>query len=370
MFLQDAVSLVDAPRRTADGYLVAEARVARTGIQEYSGRELGRPDLGTVRVYRSPDEVFHVDAMTSYAFRPLTLEHPAKLVDAESWRKVAVGQTDGNVVRDGEFVRVPMVMMDAETIRAWEKGKRELSMGYTAEIVFGDGVTPDGQKYDAVQTGLRMNHLALVDRARGGAALRIGDGTTTPTEKPPMSDTNRTVMVDGLSVSTNDSGAQAIGKLIADRDARDATIASERTAHAAALAVKDADLAKRDAEIDALKAKVLTDAAIDQRVKERSDLIANARLVHDADYTGKSDADIRKAAVTAKLGDAAIAGKPEAYVAARFDILVEDAAKDPVRRTMAGAPTTRTPVGDNGWSASVAELNAGSQFGKTSGVNA
>jgi hypothetical protein len=41
-----------------------------------------------------------------------------------------------------------------------------------------------------------------------------------------------------------------------------------------------------------------------------------------------------------------------------------------VRRTMACAPTTRTPVGDNGWSASVAELNAGSQFGKTSGVNA
>ena len=265
MFLHDAVTLVDAPRRTADGYLVASARVARTGVQEYAGRELGRPDLGKVRVYRSPDEVFHVDAMTSYAFRPLTLEHPAKLVDAESWRKVAVGQTDGNVVRDGEFVRVPMVMMDGDTIRAWEKGKRELSMGYTAEIVFGDGVTPAGEQYDAIQTGLRMNHLALVDRARGGAALKFGDDNQPPTEKPPMSDNTRTVMVDGLSVPTNDAGAQAIGKLLADRAERDTKLATQATAHADALAAKDKDLARKDAELDALKAKVLTDAAIDQR---------------------------------------------------------------------------------------------------------
>ena len=33
--------------------------------------------------------------------------------------------------------------------------------------------------------------------------------------------------------------------------------------------------------------------------------------------------------VVAKLGDAAVAGKADAYIDARFEILVEDAAKDP-----------------------------------------
>ena len=39
--------------------------------------------------------------------------------------------------------------------------------------------------------------------------------------------------------------------------------------------------------------------------------------------------------MVAKLGDAAVAGKSDAYVDARFDILVEDAAKtDPVREAL------------------------------------
>ena len=45
-------------RRTSDGYLVAMGKAARTGIQIYSGSEVGRPDLAQVRVYRPADEVF------------------------------------------------------------------------------------------------------------------------------------------------------------------------------------------------------------------------------------------------------------------------------------------------------------------------
>jgi hypothetical protein len=37
---------------------------------------------------------------------------------------------------------------------------------------------------------------------------------------------------------------------------------------------------------------------------------------------------IRKAAVTAALGDAAVKDKADAYIDARFDILVEDAVKN------------------------------------------
>lgn len=371
MFLTDTVS-VGKVRRTGDGYLVADAKVARTGIQQYLGSELGRPDMPIVRVYRPEAEVFSTDAMRSYAHRPVTIEHPAKMVDASTWKAVAAGQTGEDVVRDGECVRVPLVLMDAAAIKAYEDGKRELSMGYTAEIVFRDGTTPDGQPYDAVQTQLRMNHLALVDRARGGPELRIGDGrapgatdrgaNNPPTEKSTMSDTNtRTVMVDGLSVVTTDAGAQAIAKLQGQlQDANTARTQLQAT-HDAAIAAKDTQIATLEAERDDLRAKVLSDADLDKRVNERADLVATAKAIHDADYAGKSDADIRKAVVVAKLGDAAIAGKSQAYIDARFDILAEGAKKDPVASALRDGATNRTTVADNGYAESVAAFNRTTQ---------
>lgn len=369
MFLTDRVS-VSAPRRTGDGYLVADAKVARTGVQQYLGSELGRPDMPIVRLYRPPEEVFATDAMHSYAYRPVTVEHPAQMVDASTWKSVSAGQTGAEVVRDGEFVRVPLVLMDAAAIKAYESGKRELSMGYSAEIVFRDGVSPDGEAYDAVQTNLRMNHLALVDRARGGNQLRIGDGRAPGAqdrgapnpqpEKSNMSNTNtRTVLVDGLSVETTDAGAQAIAKLQQQvQDSRGALEAAN-TAHTAAIAAKDAEIAKRDATIDDLKGKVLTDAALDERVQARGDLVATAKAIHDADYRGKSDAEVRKAAVIGKLGDAAVAGKADAYIEARFDILADSVktSADPVARALRDGAGHRTTVQDNGYSASVAGLD-------------
>ena len=107
--------------------------------------------------------------------------------------------------------------------------------------------------------------------------------------------------------------------------------------HAKAIAAKDADIAKLQAQIDDLKAKVLTDADIDARVQQRADLIATAqKIVGNAiDHKGKSDADIRKAVVIAKLGEEAVKDKAPAYIDARFDILAEDAVKgDPIRAAM------------------------------------
>jgi len=358
MILHDTVTVAGKPRRTKDGYLVADARVARTGIQQYLGSELGKPELPIVRVYRPEESVFHADAMLSYAYRPMTNDHPAEPVTADNWRDVAVGQTGGEVARDGDFVRVPLVLMDATAIADYEAGKRELSMGYEAEIVFQDGVTPDGQQYDAIQTRMRMNHLALVDRARGGDALRIGDeqrqSRREPNRETPMADTKtRTILVDGLQVETTDAGAQAIEKLQGQVQDANKRLSDAEQSHAKALADKDAEIAKLQAERDDLKAKQLSDADIDARVKARADLIADAKRIADADYSGKSDADIRRAAVVAKLGDAAIKDKPDAYIAARFDILLEDASKDPVRSAMRGVTTVK----DNGQAAYEARLS-------------
>lgn len=325
-------------RTTSDGYLVGEAKVARTGIQEYLADELGLTDRAgdeIIRVYRPEGEVFSKDSLASYAFRPVTIDHPPVMVDAENWKKYSRGQIGADVVRDGECVRVPMVLMDMAAIEDWKNGKRELSMGYSAEIVMQAGVTDSGEAYDAIQKNLRMNHLALVSRARGGSQLKLGDNLNEDTTMAL-----KTIIVDGLSVETTDAGELAIKNLQGKLADAATALSTANTAHQTALADKDKELAKKDAELDTLKGKVLSDADLDAAVKVRADLIATAKTIADKDYTGKAPIDIKKLAVTAKLGDAAIEGKSDDYVAARFDILAEDAAKDPVRKMHQERTTT------------------------------
>ena len=150
----------------------------------------------------------------------------------------------------------------------------------------------------------------------------------------------RTVLIDGLSVVTTDAGAQALEKL-------QGQITDAQTALAdmtAAIDVKDAELAAKDAKIAEMANATLSDADLDAKVAARADLIGKAKAIaKDVATSGLSDADIRKAAVVAVLGDAALTGKSDAYVDARFDILSEDAAKgDPVADALKTGVTVAT----------------------------
>lgn len=335
-------------RKTDDGHVV-QARVARGGnVQDYLGSELGS-DKPVVRVYRPADAVFARDAIATYARKPITIGHPAGGVTDETWKDLAVGEIDRDVMRDGEFVSVPLLFRDADAVALMQDaaGPKELSMGYEAKIEMRDGVTPDGQPFDAIMSDFRMNHVAVVPRARGGAELRIGDGASASWGASPiitdgkdtiMADANqtRTVLIDGLSVVTTDAGAQALEKLQGQIADGKTALADAEARHAEEIKAKDKEIAKANADKDAAEAKVLSDADIDKRVADRADLIAKAAsIAADVKTAGLSDAAIRKAVVVAKLGDA-MADKSDAYIDARFDILAEDADKaDPVAKALA-----------------------------------
>lgn len=332
---------ISGVRRTENGYLVADAKVARTGIQVYSGAELGIPDRETIRVFRPEDEVFNRDALNTFAHRPVTLDHPSQPVTSVNWRDLAVGQTGGDVVRDGEYVRVPLVLMDADAISRVEGGTRELSMGYSANLELKDGTSPSGEAYDAVMTGMRMNHVAVVAKARGGSELKIGD-----TSQGDLSMNLRKVVVDGFSIDMTEQGEQAVKKLqqqVADAATNAAKMVTD---HQSELAKRDVQLAAKDVEIADLKKKVLSDSDLDKLVADRSSLIATAKaLAPNLDPIGKSSADIKRAVVAARLGDAAIAGKGDAYIDAAFDLVASQATQsDPVLQAM--AQTTTATVGD------------------------
>ncbi|WP_019564369.1 DUF2213 domain-containing protein [Agrobacterium sp. 10MFCol1.1] len=335
MQFTDAVT-VSGTRRTADGYLIADAKSVRTGIQLYSGDEVGKPEMQVVRVYRPAEEVFSRDSLQSFSHAPVTMGHPDEPVTADNWKELSVGEVSTAAKPNGVWVELPLILKDTAAIKGVETDTRELSAGYTCELVWGDGVTPDGQQFNATQTNIKINHLAIVDRARAGSQARIGDGASwgaapfIPDHNPKKETimTLKTVTVDGIPVEVTDQGAVVISTLqtrLADANAK---AEKAEAAHTAALAAKDAELAKKDAELDAIKGKVLSDADLDKRVQERADLITAAKAIaKDVKTEGLSDAAIRKAVVVAKIGDAAIAGKSEAYIDARFDHLVEEAAK-------------------------------------------
>ena len=54
--------VLDAPRRTSDGYLAVRAKAARVGTYDYLAAEVGAPDTfkptDVVKVYRDANEVF------------------------------------------------------------------------------------------------------------------------------------------------------------------------------------------------------------------------------------------------------------------------------------------------------------------------
>lgn len=324
--LFDRAQIAGTARITKDGYFVADALVARAdNIQDYRAAELELTDRDPneiVRVFRPASEVFHRDALASLAHRPITIKHPSTPVQSTNWKQLAVGDVGDEIVRDGEFVRVPIKIMDAGGIERVQSDHPEFSLGYTAEMV-ADAGEHNGQPYDFVAKNFRYNHLAAVPVARGGSSLRIIDERTTPPEKPKM----KITIGDAKDVDLSDGAAVAlaVGALntsLADAQTKVGTLTADLATATTSIQAKDGEIAAlnaklADAEVTPAKLQALADA--------RADVIGKAKAIAPNIVTdGKTDAEIRKEAVTAKLGDAA-KDMADAAIEGAFTVLTKDA---------------------------------------------
>jgi hypothetical protein len=310
--------------RNGAGAVRVPATIARTGTQKYVQAD------GSVLVeYRPADEVFAEDSLATLGSVPVTLRHPDRGVSPENATAVQVGHVsdappEARVRVDGstdEWLRAQLVVADGTVQNAIEGGKAGgISCGYSCELDFTPGITPDGTKYDAIQRKIRFNHVAILTsdqqpRAGGEAKLRL-DSQGNPMKK---------IVIDGVELEYG--SAEHFAHVAA--------------AHQKALNAEKARADKAEAERDALQAKVdaektRADAAeqatsqdrIDAAVEARMALFARAARLLPADYEtkGKSDAQVRADAVTAKLGAEKVAGKSAAYLDAMFDILADGAA--------------------------------------------
>ncbi|MFC0227414.1 DUF2213 domain-containing protein [Serratia aquatilis] len=318
---------------TENGYLRVPGRVARCGVQQYLASELGLKDRAPnsiVNVYRPPEEVFSPASLASYDNSDVTEEHPDDLVDSTTFKQVSVGHAISPGQRDEEdenFVVVDLLIKAQEAIDSINRGKAELSAGYTAEYVNRPGIAPDGTPYEFVQTNITINHIALCDQARAGHLARLFDTKTT--ENPPMP---KVTLDSGVKVEVADEAAQTLIQTTIDslrkrvKDAEEEAKKAEEEKEAA-----EAKADAKDEEIEELKEKTSEDA-ISRRLNEVISAMDSAVKIAGKEFT--SDAVEPMTIKREALDAAGIKCKkyaswdkaPDAYVSAYFD--AEEERKD------------------------------------------
>ena len=152
---------------TPEGYLRAEAVFARDGILEYR-----TPDGRVRKELRTPES--NKKALTGFGLRPVTVEHPPVLLDAQNARQYAVGMTDSTVYYDtGGFVRGVITVFDSEAVNLIRSGEKlEISAGYQCKVEPSSGEWK-GDSYDAIQKDLEINHVCVTLRGRAGSDVRV-----------------------------------------------------------------------------------------------------------------------------------------------------------------------------------------------------
>jgi len=325
---------------TDEGYLRVPGRVARAGVQHYKAKELGledrKPDA-LVGVYRPPEEVFSYESLQSYADADVTDDHPKSLVDPKTFKDVAVGHTSSPGRQEGDYVIVDLLVKDADAIQAVQDGKVALSAGYEAQYDSAPGEAQDGELYEFVQRNIKINHVALVDRARAGPDARLFDNDN---GGPAMGtkvtlDGGKTVEVaDDATAQLIQSTLDAKQKSYEDMEAK----AKEYEDEAAKLRDQmEKEKAEKDQAIeDRDKAKqAASDEAIAERVKAVTDAQGKAEKIAGGDFTCDSmdvptiqREALKKARPTIDWDD-----KPDAYVAAAWDMEVERINENPAGGT-------------------------------------
>lgn len=231
--------------RTPAGGLRVNAAITRAGVLTYkdvNGKEW--------RELRPPEEVFAVDSLKSFRDAPVTDGHPSALVTPDTFREHARGHVADMPTQENDLVTAPLVIDDADAVRAVEAGERkDVSAGYTCDL----DPTPgsfNGERYDRVQRNIRGNHVAILPPGAGRAGERVSlrmDGAAQQILRLDAAEakdsTVKTITLFGKTYRLDDAG----------------DMAAMQTDVPAQVSKKDADNAKMSAALEAAQ-KALLDA--------------------------------------------------------------------------------------------------------------
>ncbi|HHI1838053.1 TPA: DUF2213 domain-containing protein [Enterobacter cloacae] len=335
-----------------DGYLEDVPVVGRVGIQLYRN-----PDGSVRRELRPPEEVFNADSLASFKGKPITLGHPGA-VNSRNSRKHQVGTMLDVGRKDGSNVAVPIIIHADEAISQAKSGcARQLSLGYrldleerrgwfnrkTQEVVFRDDESerfPDGyisadwEEFDAVQRNIRINHLALVSKARAGDVATLNlDGdeeiTLDDDDNQPKGKTMQKLRLDnGLEYDASPEVVVAFNAL--KQDAEDANTKLSEAQTTISTITAERDTLKADAAEFENKLKQAREDA-EKTIKARTELEAKAEK-HGIKCDGLDDIAVKKAVVAKLKPSIKLDGKDDTYINVAFDMAIESAPMEQQRK--------------------------------------
>ena len=335
-----------------DGYLEDVPVVGRVGIQLYRN-----PDGSVRRELRPPEEVFNTDSLASFKGKPITLGHPGA-VNSRNSRKHQVGTMLDVGRKDGSNVAVPIIIHADEAISQAKSGRaRQLSLGYrldleerrgwfnrkTQEVVFREDESekfPDGyisaywEEFDAVQRNIRINHLALVSKARAGDVATLNlDGdeeiTLDDDDNQPKGKTMQKLRLDnGLEYDASPEVVVAFNAL--KQDAEDANTKLSEAQTTISTITAERDTLKADAAEFENKLKQAREDA-EKTIKARTELEAKAEK-HGIKFDGLDDIAVKKAVVAKLKPSIKLDGKDDTYINVAFDMAIESAPMEQQRK--------------------------------------
>lgn len=311
-------------KKQPDGSYKGFANLTRVGVFKYL-----TADGSIRRDLRHPDHVFNTDSMESLKLLPIVVDHPATGdVSPENYAVLSVGSTGDSVQIVDRYLGNSLAIKGASGIQAVDAGKRELSLGYDTDRVFTPG-TYDGEEYDCIQTNIRYNHLAIVNRGRAGrkARLNITNDASFEFDEEDAELLKRSskmvkVTLDNLEYEAAPEVANALKKLqerVGDSEAK--VLELEKVA-AESKRVLDSEKAAADvakAQIEELK-KSTSDEAINALVLARCALIDSAKKILDEKtYDSLSNAEIVRKVVQKRFPKLSLDGKSADYIQACYD---------------------------------------------------
>lgn len=321
------------------GFMSLLANLTRTGIFVYQQID---PD-GTVKILRQLRlaEEQNEEMMKTLSGLPLTNNHPDELVSPENASDYIVGMTSDQPkkilapVRNGdgtdeEFIQQRLTVFNKDTMQDINrKRKSQISLGYQCQLDFTPGVYK-GQEYDCVQRNIRVNHVSLVQNARGGSNCKLildGEEQTinldgvSIDENIPKEENVKTFILDGKEYKVEDDVYSLLTSLKTQCDEAEEKISS-----------KEKTLERLTAQKDDLESKIKVQndeddtAKFREAVKARVSLESQASKVLDESVAldGLSEIEIKKKVVKKLRPSLLLDGKSEDYVDARYEIALED----------------------------------------------
>lgn len=275
---------------TAQGFLKVKARLTRTGIFEY------KQGCQIVRELRLDTEVFSPSALKSVSGAPVTDLHPSEnssdlFVSPENAKALTVGHAGDAARQDGEYLEATLTVTDSKVIEAIKaKQRQEISLGYTCDVEQKSG-EHQGQRYDAIQRNIIVNHIALGPpgwgRAGPSCAIKLDSNTAIQISQENTMSEELKVKVENLK-----------GKL----DALGQELEAERKLR------QDAEDPKN----------------IEAQVKQRLDLLTKCQPYLDADNLTKLDDRSLKESVIRKINSGVeLENKNDSYVDGVFEALIK-----------------------------------------------